>query len=86
VAEYAGGLRALKYGDTRDYMLGVEAVLPTGKTIRSGGRLVKDVAATTCGPCSAAARGTLAVMTELTLRLVSAPEASGCSTSDRMGD
>ena len=44
VAECAGGLRALKYGVTRDYVLGVQAVLPTGEIIRSGGRLVKDVA------------------------------------------
>ena len=44
VAECSGGLRALKYGVTRDYVLGVEAVLPTGEVIRSGGRLVKDVA------------------------------------------
>src|ERR1019366_8895526 len=44
VAECAGGLRALKYGVTRDYVLGVQAVLATGEIIRSGGRLVKDVA------------------------------------------
>jgi glycolate oxidase len=56
VAACAGGLRALKYGVTRDYVLGVEAVLPTGEIIRSGGRLVKESPATTCGACSAAAR------------------------------
>ena len=77
VAECAGGLRALKYGVTRDYVLGVEAVLPTGEIIRSGGRLVKDVAGYDLRRLLCGSEGTLAVMTELTLRLVPAPEASG---------
>jgi glycolate oxidase len=77
VAECAGGLRALKYGVTRDYVLGVEAVLPTGEIIRSGGRLVKDVAGYDLRRLLCGSEGTLAVMTELTLRLMPAPEASG---------
>jgi glycolate oxidase len=77
VAECSGGLRALKYGVTRDYVLGVEAVLPTGEIIRSGGRLVKDVAGYDLRRLLCGSEGTLAVMTELTLRLVPAPEASG---------
>jgi glycolate oxidase len=77
VAECSGGLRALKYGITRDYVLGVEAVLPTGEIIRSGGRLVKDVAGYDLRRLLCGSEGTLAVMTELTLRLVPAPEASG---------
>ena len=77
VAECAGGLRALKYGVTRDYVLGIEAVLPTGEIIRSGGRLVKDVAGYDLRRLLCGSEGTLAVMTELTLRLVPAPEASG---------
>jgi glycolate oxidase len=77
VAECAGGLRALKYGVTRDYVLGVEAVLPTGEIIRSGGRLVKDVAGYDLRRLLCGSEGTLAVMTELTLRLVPAPKASG---------
>ncbi len=77
VAECAGGLRALKYGVTRDYVLGVQAVLPTGEIIRSGGRLVKDVAGYDLRRLLCGSEGTLAVMTELTLRLVPAPEASG---------
>jgi glycolate oxidase len=76
VAECSGGLRALKYGVTRDYVLGVEAVLPTGEIIRSGGRLVKDVAGYDLRRLLCGSEGTLAVMTELTLRLVPAPEAS----------
>ena len=77
VAECSGGLRALKYGVMRDYVLGVEAVLPTGEIIRSGGRLVKDVAGYDLRRLLCGSEGTLAVMTELTLRLVPAPEASG---------
>jgi glycolate oxidase len=77
VAECSGGLRALKYGVTRDYVLGVEAVLATGEVIRSGGRLVKDVAGYDLRRLLCGSEGTLAVMTELTLRLMPAPEDSG---------
>lgn len=77
VAECSGGLRALKYGVTRDYVLGVEAVLPTGEVIRSGGRLVKDVAGYDLRRLLCGSEGTLAVITELTLRLMPAPEGSG---------
>jgi glycolate oxidase len=77
VAECSGGLRALKYGVTRDYVLGVEAVLPTGEVIRSGGRLVKDVAGYDLRRLLCGSEGTLAVMTELTLRLMPAPAETG---------
>jgi len=77
VAECSGGLRALKYGVTRDYVLGVEAVLATGEVIRSGGRLVKDVAGYDLRRLLCGSEGTLAVMTELTLRLMPAPEETG---------
>ncbi|MGA2015184.1 MAG: FAD-linked oxidase C-terminal domain-containing protein [Solirubrobacteraceae bacterium] len=77
VAECSGGLRALKYGVTRDYVLGVEAVLATGEIIRSGGRLVKDVAGYDLRRLLCGSEGTLAVLTELTLRLVPAPQATG---------
>src|SRR4051794_7873613 len=77
VAECSGGLRALKYGVTRDYVLGVEAVLGTGEVIRSGGRLVKDVAGYDLRRLLCGSEGTLAVMTELTLRVMPAPEGTG---------
>jgi glycolate oxidase len=77
VSENAGGLRGLKYGVTRDYVLGVEAVLPTGEVIRSGGRVVKDVAGYDLRRLLCGSEGTLAVLTELTLRLVPAPEDTG---------
>jgi glycolate oxidase len=77
VAECSGGLRALKYGVTRDYVLGVEAVLGTGEVIRSGGRLVKDVAGYDLRRLLCGSEGTLAVMTEVTMRLMPAPEETG---------
>ena len=77
VAECSGGLRALKYGVTRDYVLGVEAVLGSGEVIRSGGRLVKDVAGYDLRRLLCGSEGTLAVMTEITLRLMPAPEGTG---------
>jgi glycolate dehydrogenase FAD-linked subunit len=77
VAENAGGLRGLKYGVTRDYVMGVEAVLGTGEVIRAGGKLVKDVAGYDLVRLLCGSEGTLAVLTELTLRLVPEPEAAG---------
>jgi glycolate oxidase len=76
VAECAGGLRGLKYGVTRDYVLGLEAVLASGEVIRCGGRLVKNVAGYDLVRLLCGSEGTLAVITELTLRLVPAPEAT----------
>lgn len=75
VGTCAGGLRGLKYGVTRDYVLGCEAVLGTGELIRCGGKLVKDVAGFDLLRLLCGSEGTLAVITELTLRLVPAPAA-----------
>lgn len=77
VAENAGGLRGLKYGVTRDYVLGLEAVLATGEVVRAGGKLVKNVAGYDLVRLLCGSEGTLAVLTELTLRLVPEPQASG---------
>jgi glycolate oxidase len=73
VAENAGGPRAFKYGVTREYVLGCDAALMGGTRIRAGKRTVKgvtgyDVVATMVG-----SEGTLAVFTELTLRLIPKP-------------
>jgi glycolate oxidase len=77
VAENAGGLHGLKYGVTRDYLLGLEAVLATGEVVRAGGKLVKNVAGYDLARLLCGSEGTLAVLTELTLRLVPKPLASG---------
>ncbi|MEU3274259.1 FAD-linked oxidase C-terminal domain-containing protein [Saccharomonospora sp. NPDC006951] len=77
IATCAGGLRGLKYGVTRNYVLGLEAVLPTGETIRTGGRLWKDVAGYDLTRLLTGSEGTLAVLTEATVALVPAPSSSG---------
>jgi len=77
VATCAGGLRGLKYGVTRDYVLGCEVVLGTGEVIRCGGKLVKDVAGLDLVRLMCGSEGTLGIISELTLRLVPAPEGSG---------
>lgn len=73
VAENAGGPRALKYGVTRDYVLGLEAVLPSGEAIRTGRRTVKGVAGYDLTSLLVGSEGTLAVITGITLRLVPLP-------------
>ena len=76
VATSAGGLRGLKYGTTRNYILGLEAVLGTGEVIRTGGRLVKDVAGYDVTRLLVGSEGTLAVFTEITVALAPRPAAS----------
>ncbi|MCE2542097.1 MAG: FAD-binding protein [Acidobacteria bacterium] len=75
VAECAGGPRAFKYGTTRRYLLGLEAVLPTGEIIRTGGKVVKNVVGYDLTQLLAGSEGTLAIITEATLRLVPKPAA-----------
>ena len=76
VAECAGGPRAFKYGTTRHYVLGLEAVLPTGEVIRTGGKSVKNVVGYDLTQLLVGSEGTLAVLTEATLRLVPKPAAA----------
>jgi glycolate oxidase len=76
VGENAGGLRGLKYGVTRDYVMGLEAVLGTGEVIRAGGKLVKDVAGYDLVRLLCGSEGTLAVITEVTIKLVPEPRTS----------
>ena len=77
VATCAGGLRGLKYGVTRNYVLGLEAVLPTGEVIRTGGRLWKDVAGYDLTRLLTGSEGTLAVITEVTVGLLPMPATTG---------
>jgi glycolate oxidase len=76
VAECAGGPRAFKYGVTRQYVLGAEAVLATGDVIRTGGRVVKNVVGYDLTQLLVGSEGTLAILTEITLRLVPKPPAA----------
>jgi glycolate oxidase len=73
VAENAGGPRALKYGVTKEYVLGLEAVLPSGETIRTGKRTIKGVAGYDLTSLLVVSKGTLAVVTKITLKLLPRP-------------
>ena len=74
IAECAGGLRAVKYGVTRDYVLGLTLVLPTGEIIKTGVETRKGVAGYDLVRLIAGSEGTLAVITAMTLRLIPKPE------------
>lgn len=73
VAECAGGLRAVKYGVTRDYVLGLTVVLPTGEIIKTGVETMKGVAGYDLTRLIIGSEGTLAVITSITLRLIPKP-------------
>ncbi len=73
VAECAGGPRAVKYGTTKRYVLALEAVLPTGEIIRTGSKSVKNVVGYDLTQLLVGSEGTLAIVTEITLRLVPKP-------------
>jgi glycolate oxidase len=73
VAECAGGPRAFKYGVTKRYVLGLEAVLATGEVLRTGGKVVKNVVGYDLTQLLVGSEGTLAIITEITLRLIPKP-------------
>jgi len=75
VAECAGGPRAFKYGVTRQYVLGLEAVLPTGAVVRTGGKVVKNVVGYDLTQLLVGSEGTLAIVTQVVLRLIPKPTA-----------
>jgi glycolate oxidase len=75
VAECAGGPSAVKYGVTRDYVLGLEVVLPDGRLLKTGVRTAKGVAGYDLTRLITGSEGTLGVITKIILRLVAAPEA-----------
>ncbi len=75
VAECAGGPRAVKYGVTKDFVLGLEVVLPTGEVIRTGGETAKGVVGYDLTKLLCGSEGTLGVVTKIILRLLPLPEA-----------
>jgi glycolate oxidase len=75
VAENSGGLRGLKYGVTRDYVLALEVVLPTGGILRCGTKCVKDVAGYSIKDLFIGSEGTLGVVTQVLLKLLPRPAA-----------
>ena len=74
VAEGAGGPRAVKYGTTKDYVLGLECVLPDGSIIETGGKFVKNATGYNITGILVGSEGTLAVITKIILRLIPAPK------------
>jgi glycolate oxidase len=74
LAECAGGPRAVKYGVTRDYVLGLEAVLPTGEIIKTGVQTAKGVVGYDLTRLLVGSEGTLGVITQMTLRLLPLPK------------
>jgi len=75
VAENSGGLRGLKYGVTRDYVMALEVVVPDGRIARFGSACVKDVAGYSMKDLFIGSEGTLGIITEVLLRLVPKPAA-----------
>lgn len=75
VAENSGGLRGLKYGVTRDYVMGLEVVLPDGEVLWTGNKCVKDVAGYTLRDLFIGSEGTLGIITKVLLKLIPPPAA-----------
>lgn len=74
VSENAGGMRAAKYGITKDYVMALRAVLPNGEVIKAGKKTIKDVAGYNLAGILIASEGSLAVLTQITLKLVALPK------------
>ncbi len=75
VAENSGGLRGLKYGVTRNYVMGLEVVLPDGEVLWTGNKCVKDVAGYSTRDLFIGSEGTLGVITKVLLKLIPKPAA-----------
>ncbi len=76
VSENAGGMRAAKYGITKDFVLALRAVIPNGEIIRAGKKTIKDVAGYNIAGILIASEGTLGVITEITVKLIPKPKLS----------
>ncbi len=76
VAESAGGANAVRYGTTKNYISGLEAILADGRKVRAGGKLIKNVTDFGLIQWLLGSEGTLGIITEVTLRLIPQPEAT----------
>ncbi|MBE0518103.1 MAG: FAD-binding oxidoreductase [Thermoplasmata archaeon] len=81
VATNASGMRAIKYGATRDYVLGLEVVLPTGEIIHTGTRTLKNSSGYQLDRLMVGSEGTLGIITEITMRFTMKPKASGMTVA-----
>ncbi len=88
IAENAGGPRCLKYGVTREYVLGVEAVIKEGSVLKTGNPILKDVAGYDITKLFVGSEGTLGLLTEATLKLIPRPPARATALAlfDRLDD
>lgn len=87
IAENAGGMRAVKYGVTKDFVMGLEVVLPNGEVIHTGSRCIKDVVGYDLTRLFVGSEGTLGIITKAVLKLLPLPEAKHTLTAtfDSMG-
>lgn len=74
IAENAGGIRAVKYGVTKDYVMGLEAVLADGSILNTGGKALKNVTGYDLTHLLVGSEGTLGVITKATLKLIAMPK------------
>jgi len=81
VATNASGDKALKYGATRDYVLGMEVVMPTGEIVRYGTRTLKNASGYQMEKLFVGMEGTLGVITEITLKMAPLPEKTAACTA-----
>ena len=81
IAENSGGMRAVKYGVTRDYVRGLEVVLPSGEIVHTGSACAKDVVGYDLTTLFVGSEGTLGIVTRATLRLLPLPEAKQTLTA-----
>lgn len=75
VAECAGGPRAVKYGVTKDFVMGLEVVLPTGEIVRTGGETYKGVVGYDLTKLMCGSEGTLGIVTRIVFKLLPYPDA-----------
>jgi glycolate oxidase len=76
VANNAGGLRGLKYGVTKNYVLGAEMILPNGDLLKTGGKNVKDVAGYNLRDFIVGSEGTIGIITKILLKIIPVPTKS----------
>lgn len=81
VSESSGGLRGLKYGVTKDYVMGVRMVLANGEVVTFGGKSVKNVAGYDLTKLVCGAEGTLGIITEILVKLIAKPQYSKTMTA-----
>ncbi len=82
VGTNAGGPRTLKYGVTKDYLLGLTVVLADGDVLKTGGRTIKNVTGYNLTSLFCGSEGTLGIFTEITVRLIPKPQASRTIRAD----